>query len=88
MKKFITIITLLALACAFVFAGGEDEKSSTPAASGEKITLTVWGSQEDQAMLKEMCAAYAAAHPEKTYKFLFGVQSVSGVLVAMPQKIP
>ena len=77
MKKFITIITLLVLACAFVFAGGDEEKSSTPAASSEKITLTVWGSQEDQAMLKEMCTAYAAAHPEKTYKFLFGVQSES-----------
>ena len=65
MKKFITIITLLVLACAFVFAGGDEEKSSTPAASSEKITLTVWGSQEDQAMLKEMCAAYAAANPDK-----------------------
>ena len=44
MKKFITIITLLVLACAFVFAGGDEEKSSTPAASSEKITLTVWAS--------------------------------------------
>ena len=77
MKKFITIITLLILACAFVFAGGDEEKSSAPAASSEKITLTVWGSQEDQAMLKEMCAAYAAANPDKNYKFLFGVQSES-----------
>ena len=40
----------------------------------EKITLTVWGSQEDQEMLKEMCQAYAAANPDKEYKFLFGVQ--------------
>jgi arabinogalactan oligomer/maltooligosaccharide transport system substrate-binding protein len=40
----------------------------------EKVTLTVWGSQEDQDMLKEMCAAYAAANPDKEYKFLFGVQ--------------
>ena len=40
----------------------------------EKITLTVWGSAEDQEMLKEMCAAYAAANPDKEYKFLFGVQ--------------
>ncbi|MBO4425276.1 MAG: extracellular solute-binding protein, partial [Spirochaetales bacterium] len=78
MKKTIAIIALLALACFMVFAGGDDEKSSAPAAgSGEKITLTVWGSQEDQAMLKEMCNAYAAAHPENTYKFLYGVQSES-----------
>ena len=40
----------------------------------EKITLTVWGSQEDQEMLKEMCQAYAEANPDKEYKFLFGVQ--------------
>ena len=46
--------------------GGGDQKT--------KYTLTVWGSQEDQAMLKEMCAAYAAANPQNEYKFLFGVQ--------------
>ena len=40
----------------------------------KKVTLTVWGSQEDQEMLKEMCAAFAAANPDKEYKFLFGVQ--------------
>ena len=77
MKKTIAILALLALACFMVFAGGDDEKSSTPASSGEKITLTVWGSQEDQAMLKEMCNAYAAANPDKSYKFLYGVQSES-----------
>ena len=78
MKKIITILALLALVCGVVFAGGEEEKSSTPAASsGERITLTVWGSQEDQAMLKEMCNAYAAANPDKSYKFLYGVQSES-----------
>ena len=78
MKKAFTVIALLILACALVFAGGDDEKkSSSKASSGEKITLTVWGSQEDQAMLKEMCNAYAAAHPENSYKFLYGVQSES-----------
>ena len=78
MKKIITILALLALVCGVAFAGGDDEKSTTPAASsGERITLTVWGSQEDQAMLKEMCNAYAAANPDKNYKFLYGVQSES-----------
>ena len=78
MKKTIAIIALLALACCFAFAGGDEEQASAPAAaSGEKITLTVWASQEDQAMIKEMCNAYAAANPDKTYKFLYGVQSES-----------
>ena len=77
MKKTIAILALLALACFMVFAGGDEEKSSSSAPSGEKITLTVWGSQEDQAMLKEMCNAYAEANPDKSYKFLYGVQSES-----------
>ena len=77
MKKTIAIIALLALVCCFAFAGGDEEQASAPAASGEKITLTVWASQEDQAMIKEMCNAYAAANPDKTYKFLYGVQSES-----------
>ena len=77
MKKTIAILAILALACCFAFAGGDEEQASAPAASGEKITLTVWASQEDQAMIKEMCNAYAAANPGKTYKFLYGVQSES-----------
>lgn len=32
--------------------------------SGE-VSLTVWGSQEDQEMLKQMCDAFAAANPDK-----------------------
>ena len=79
MKKAFTVIAILVLACALVFAGGDDEKkgSSKASSSGERITLTVWASQEDQAMVKEMCNAYAAAHPENSYKFLYGVQSES-----------
>ena len=79
MKKTIAILLILALACTMLFAGGDDEKSSSSSSSksGEKITLTVWASQEDQAMIKEMCNAYAAAHPENSYKFLYGVQSES-----------
>ena len=80
MKKIIPILLILAIVC-FVSCSKKETatQAAAPAtaASGEKITLTVWGSQEDQAMLKEMCAAYAAANPDKTYKFLFGVQSES-----------
>ena len=42
-------------------------------ASGKTITLTIWGSQEDQQMLKEMCDAYAKENPDKAYRFQFGV---------------
>ncbi len=39
----------------------------------QQITLTVWGAQEDQKMLKEMCDAYAKENTDKEYKFQFGV---------------
>ena len=65
------VIALLMLVA--VFAACNKNKNQN---NGEKtkVTLTVWGSQEDQEMLKEMCAAFAAANPDKEYKFLFGVQ--------------
>ncbi len=62
------VLVLLMLVTAFAACNNNEPKEK------EKVTLTVWGSQEDQAMLKEMCAAFAAANPDKEYKFLFGVQ--------------
>ena len=74
MKKFrLLYIVVAVLALCMVFAACVDN-SGNNSGNKEKITLTVWGSQEDQEMLKEMCAAYAAANPDKEYKFLFGVQ--------------
>ena len=68
----IIALLLLVMMCATMFIGCDN----TPDDQGDKpkITLTVWASQEDQAMIKEMCAAYAAANPQNEYKFLFGVQ--------------
>ena len=43
--------------------------------SGEDVNLTVWGPQEDQELLKQMCDAFAAANPDKTYTFTYGVVS-------------
>ena len=77
MKKFkilAVIAAMLVLCLAFVACGKKDDGDPT---QKEKVTLTVWGAQEDQEMLKEMCAAFAAANPDKEYKFLFGVQSES-----------
>ncbi|NLW79050.1 MAG: extracellular solute-binding protein [Ruminococcaceae bacterium] len=51
-------------------AGGD---SSTPATGGENISLRVWGPQEEQALLKEMCEAFAAENPDNTYTFEYGV---------------
>ena len=79
MKKiriFSLVIALLMLAMTFVGCNQNNNENENNNNNGEKqkVTLTVWGSQEDQEMLKEMCAAYAAANPDKEYKFLFGVQ--------------
>ena len=41
---------------------------------GGSYTLTVWGAEEDQEMLKEMCDAFAKANPQNKYTFQFGVQ--------------
>jgi len=77
MKKSRIISAVAAvLAMCFVFSACGGGTPETPSGK-EKITLTVWGAQEDQAMLKEMCNAYAKANPDKEYKFLFGVQSES-----------
>lgn len=73
--KLIALVLAIMMLAAIAFVGcGEKEDPTTPGAK-TKYTLTVWGSQEDQEMLKEMCAAYAAANPQNEYKFLFGVQS-------------
>ena len=45
------------------------------AGSGEYVNLTVWGPQEDQDLLKQMCDAFAAANADKTYTFTYGVVS-------------
>ena len=85
--KFIIKLTALALALATlggIFAacrrGGDAVGDGTGSgnqngADGNKqtISLTVWGAQEDQQMLKEMCDAYAKENADKTYKFHFGV---------------
>lgn len=61
MKKMVAIILALVLCCTALSALAED------------VTLKVWDGQEDQELLKELCEAYAAAHPENNYTFQYGV---------------
>ena len=57
--------------------GGDGQETGTGSANGSGkpagVTLTIWGAQEDQQLLKEMCDAYARENPDKTYTFRFGV---------------
>lgn len=74
-KIFAIIAAILALCLALGSCNGGNEDNKENGGDKNKITLTVWGAEEDQEMLKAMCAAYAKANPDKEYKFLFGVQS-------------
>ena len=67
-------IAVLMLVMAFTACNNNNANNTNNNGEKTKVTLTVWGSQEDQAMLKEMCQAFAEANPENEYKFLFGVQ--------------
>ncbi len=84
--KFIIKITAVALALsalggalAACSRGGSGDGDGTGTGGGsdsgnkKTVTLTVWGAQEDQQMLKEMCDAYAKENTEVNYKFNFGV---------------
>ena len=67
-KIFYGILIAFVAAFSLCSCGGDQPAEKT------KYTLTVWGAENDQAMLKEMCQAFAEANPENEYKFLFGVQ--------------
>lgn len=90
-RKIMTAITAAAMAgvmMAGCSSGGSSAGSSADSssaannssaadsgnASGE-VSLTVWGSQEDQEMIKQMCDDFAAANPDKKYTFTYGVVS-------------
>jgi arabinogalactan oligomer/maltooligosaccharide transport system substrate-binding protein len=62
MKKLLSVLLVLSIMLSFAAV-----------ATAETVTLKVWGSQEDQAMLQEMVTAFKAAHPDKTYDITFGV---------------
>lgn len=45
-------------------SGNADNGGASSIGNGEAVNLTVWGSQEDQEMLKKMCDEFAAANPD------------------------
>jgi arabinogalactan oligomer/maltooligosaccharide transport system substrate-binding protein len=84
-SKRIMSLMLVLLLVASLFAGCAPKAPATPDAAAteapaapaekEKVSLKVWGSQEDQAMLGEMVEAFKAANTEKDYNISFGVVS-------------
>lgn len=54
--------------------GADTSVSDTSGGDAKKeVTLRVWGAQDDQAMIREMCESFAAANPDKKYTFAYGV---------------
>lgn len=75
-NRFISFILIAALLTVFVSCSTKNanEGNQGDTSQGGSYTLTVWGAEEDQAMLKEMCDAFAKANPQNKYTFQFGVQ--------------
>lgn len=80
-------LTLSLMSVALVGCGSKDKEvkdtSSDKTTEAEKVTLTVWGPQEDQAaigdykdgILKAMCDKFNEEHPEWDITFEYGVCS-------------
>ena len=75
-NRFISFFLIAALLTVFVSCSkkNENEGNQGNTSQGGSYTLTVWGAEEDQEMLKEMCDAFAKANPQNKYTFQFGVQ--------------
>ncbi len=87
-KIFSALLTAAVIAVTLSGCGGDGDnvtdsdmggEGNGQQSQGQSYTLTVWGAEEDQQMLKEMCQAYADANPSNTYKFNFGVQGENDV---------
>ncbi len=70
-------LAMMTSALAGCSRGQNSSSDNSGAASGssETVKLTVWGAQEDQDVLKQMCEDFAKAHSDKHYAFTLGVVS-------------
>ncbi len=75
MKKLIKVLALL-MVITMIFGlaacSGGTTKTTTSAVK-EKVTLKVWGSQDDQALIQELVNGFKAANPNKDYTITLGV---------------
>ncbi len=92
LKKILALVLALAMTLALVACGGGDKPAENSGdqpnsgaaapeaggtASGETISLTLWGGEEDQTMLAERVEAFKAAYPDQTFDIKIGVESES-----------
>lgn len=81
-KAMALILSTLLVGTLFAGCGSKDKGGETKAPAGnetktpaqkQKVTLKVWGSQEDQTMLTSMIDAFKKAHTDKEYDISLGV---------------
>lgn len=83
MKRILAIVlSLVMIISIFAGCGALPSPSPSPTIGGpttsgpkEKVSLKIWGSQEDQAMLATMVESFKVANPDKDYDITFGVVS-------------
>lgn len=67
LKKLATIMLVGAMAVGITACGNtQSTTSSTESETEESASLVLWGSENDQTMLKEMSDAFVADHPTYT----------------------
>ena len=72
MKKSVKKVMLPVMAAAMAVSFG-----ALVSAEDETISLTVWGAEEDQTLLKELTDNFQAAYPDQTFDIQIGVESES-----------
>lgn len=90
MKKLLAMLLTAAMILSLAACGGASapaettattaaaaEATEAPAASGETISLTLWGAEEDQALLAELVEKFKAQYPDQTFDIQIGVESES-----------
>lgn len=90
MKKMLALLLALVMVLSLTACGGQApaadqaaEPTAAPAAEApaegpaEPIALTLWGAEEDQALLADLVEQFKAAHPDQTFDIQIGVESES-----------
>lgn len=89
MKKLLALLLALVMILSLTACGGNGGTAETQApaanntnteaadASNETVTLTLWGAEEDQALLAQLVEDFKAAYPDQTFDIQIGVESES-----------
>lgn len=89
MKKLLALLLAFAMILSLTACGGNGGTAETQApaanntnteaadASNETVALTLWGAEEDQALLAQLVEDFKAAYPDQTFDIQIGVESES-----------